>query len=360
MTKSVTTAPATRKTVLVTGGAGYIGSHTCKALSRAGYLPVVYDDFRQGHRWAVKWGPAVEADLADADALKTAIEHYSVDAVIHFAGYAYVGESMSQPGKYFQNNVANTLTLLEAMRVTGVHKIVFSSTCATYGLPLHVPLAEDHPQNPFSPYGESKLVVEKMLRWWSTAHALRWTALRYFNAAGADLEGEIGEDHEPETHLIPLAIQAALGSRDALQIYGSDYATHDGTAVRDYIHVADLASAHVSALRRLESGAESTAINLGTGAGHSVMDVIEMVERVSARKVPMRRAPRRPGDPAALVAGVGRALELLGWEPRYSSLQSIIETAWRWHVRQHANGSRPPHAFEATPLHTKEHATTAS
>jgi UDP-arabinose 4-epimerase len=322
--------------VLVTGGAGYIGSHTCKALAAAGYLPVTYDNFVHGHRWAVRWGPLVEGDLADSDLLEQALKDYAVKAVIHFAGYAYVGESMSRPGKYFKNNVANTVTLLEAMRLCGVRDLVFSSTCAIYGSPVQETMTEDHPQHPINPYGESKRVVETMLHWWGSAHALRWTALRYFNAAGADPEGEIGEDHDPETHLIPLAIEAALGERAALEVYGSDYPTHDGTAVRDYIHVADLASAHVAALRRLERGGQSAAMNLGTGSGHSVREVIAMVERVSGRAVPVRIAPRRPGDPAALVAGTARAHDLLGWQPRYSLLETIIATAWRWHGTRHS------------------------
>ena len=328
--------------VLVTGGAGYIGSHTCKALAGAGYLPVTYDNLVHGHRWAVRWGPLVEGDLADPLLLDQTLKEYGVKAVIHFAGYAYVGESMSCPGRYFENNVVNTIKLLEAMRLCAVRDIVFSSTCATYGMPVAVPMAEDHPQHPINPYGESKLVVEKMLRWWESAHGLRWAALRYFNASGADPEGEIGEEHQPETHLIPLAIEAALGERAILDVYGSDYPTPDGTAVRDYIHVGDLALAHVAALRRLECGTESAAINLGTGMGHSVREVVTMVERVGGRQVPVRKAPRRAGDPPVLVASAGRAYELLGWQPRYSSLETIVATAWRWHaMRREAMLVRP-------------------
>jgi UDP-glucose-4-epimerase GalE len=342
----------TRDAVLVTGGAGYIGSHTCKALARAGYVPITYDNFVHGHRWAVRWGPLVEGDICDRQLLEWAIKEHAVKAVIHFAGYAYVGESMSRPAKYFENNVANTLTLLEAMRICGVHDIVFSSTCATYGMPLQLPITEDHPQEPINPYGESKRVAEKMLHWWGKAHGLRWTALRYFNAAGADLEGDIGEDHRPETHLIPLALASATGDRDVLDIYGSDYPTHDGTAVRDYIHVADLASAHVAALRRLEGGGESTAMNLGTGKGYSVREVITMIERVSGRKVPIRQAARRAGDPPMLVAGAHRAYELLGWQPQHSSLETIIATAWRWHAARHEKVQVPVLSF------TRQHSLT--
>jgi UDP-arabinose 4-epimerase len=326
-----------RKAVLVTGGAGYIGSHTCKALAQAGYLPVTYDNLVHGHEWAVKWGPLVKADIGDSERVLETLRTYRIDSVIHFAAYAYVGESMRKPGMYFRNNAMNTLTLLEAMQEAGADKIVFSSTCATYGVPSDGPLHEDNGQEPINPYGESKLFVEKMLRWWGHAHNLKSFALRYFNAAGADPDGEIGEDHTPETHLLPLAIQAALGERTHIDVFGTDYPTPDGTAIRDYIHVSDLASAHVQALRRLEDGCASTAVNLGTGRGHSVSDVIAMVERVSGRRVPVVHAPRRAGDPPELVAGVSRAREVLDWYPAASSLQSIVETAWRWHSRHQAN-----------------------
>ena len=325
-----------RKAVLVTGGAGYIGSHTCKALAEAGYLPVTYDNLGHGHAWAVKWGPLVRGDIADSARVLDTLRAYDIDSVVHFAAYAYVGESMKKPGMYFRNNAMNTLTLLEAMQEAGADKIVFSSTCATYGVPDDGPLHEGDLQNPINPYGESKLFVEKMLHWWGGAHGLRSVALRYFNAAGADAEGEIGEDHSPETHLIPLAIEAALGERTHIDVYGTDYATPDGTAVRDYIHVSDLASAHVQALRRLEAGAPSSALNLGTGEGHSVNEVITMVERVGGRRVPVVHAPRRAGDPPALVARVSSAREALGWNPTSSSLETIIETAWRWHSKQRA------------------------
>jgi UDP-glucose-4-epimerase GalE len=324
----------------VTGGAGYIGSHTCKALARAGFTPVTYDNLMQGHAWAVRWGPFVRGDLADRDTLTHTLERHSIEAVIHFAAFAYVGESMNAPGDYFRNNVANTLTLLEAMQQAGVDTMVFSSTCATYGIPARVPIDEDEPQKPINPYGESKLFVERMLRWWENAHGLRWTALRYFNAAGADVDGEIGEDHEPETHLVPIAIQAAMGMREPLEIFGSDYDTPDGTAVRDYIHVSDLAAAHVAALKRLRAGGSSLALNLGTGIGHSVRDVVDMVG-VFGGRVPVRFGPRRAGDPPQLVAAAHRAREVLGWEPRHSSLDQIVATAWHWHTQHRDRLVRP-------------------
>jgi UDP-arabinose 4-epimerase len=319
--------------ILVTGGAGYIGSHTCKALAAAGQCPIALDSLVHGHRWAVRWGPLVEADLADREPLEQVLRDYEIDAVVHFAGYAYVGESMGDPARYFRNNFANTLNLLEAMRATGVNCIVFSSTCATYGVPETVPITEASPQRPVNPYGESKLMVERALAWLATAHGLQWMALRYFNAAGADPDGEIGEDHDPETHLIPLAIETALGHRAELAIFGTDYPTADGTAVRDYVHVADLADAHLRALAHLGAGGACGALNLGTGAGHSVREVVAAVERVSTREVRTRDCPRREGDPPILIAAAGRAREVLGWQPQCSSLEQIVETAWRWHSR---------------------------
>ena len=319
--------------VLVTGGAGFIGSHTSKRLARAGYEPVVYDNLVNGNRWAVKWGPFVEGDLADPAILRRVLREYSIQAVIHFAAYAYVGESMRAAGKYFVNNVTNTLNLLEAMRETGVKNIVFSSSCATYGIPSRLPIGESEPQSPISPYGETKLMAEKALRWYGEVHGFRWAALRYFNAAGADPEGEIGEHHDPETHLIPLVIQAALGQRPEVEVFGTDYPTPDGTALRDYIHVNDLADAHVKALEHLLAGGEPAPFNLGTGSGHSVLDVIRAVERLSGREVPMRTSPRREGDPAVLVADPARAGRVLGWKPRFTELSGIVQTAWAWHAR---------------------------
>src|SRR3954463_5427289 len=269
--------------ILVTGGAGYIGSHTAKLLAAAGNEPVIFDDLSQGHEWAVKWGPLERGSLSDPDRLAEVFAGRKIDVVVHFAANALVGESMSNPAKYFQNNTVGTLNLLNAMREAGVDTIVFSSTCATYGDPVRVPIDETHPQVPVNPYGESKLMVEKLLRWYGESYGLRWMALRYFNAAGADPEGEIGEDHDPESHLIPLVIGAAQGTRPPVKIFGTDYATPDGTAVRDYIHVADLADAHLRALERRGSGEASQAINLGTGTGHSVREVVDTVARVSGR-----------------------------------------------------------------------------
>jgi UDP-arabinose 4-epimerase len=316
--------------VLVTGGAGYIGSHACKTLARAGYRPVVFDDISRGHREAVRWGPLVEGELADRTKLVAALERHRVSAVMHFAAYAYVGESVTDPSMYYRNNLVGTLSLLEAMREAGVGKIVFSSTCATYGTPASVPIDETAPQAPINPYGETKLAIERALHWYGQAYGLRWTSLRYFNAAGADPDGEIGEWHDPETHLVPLVLQAALGKRPHIDIYGTDYPTPDGTAIRDYIHVQDLAEAHLRALEHLAAGRQSAALNLGTGRGHSVREVIRVAEAVSGRHIPCRETARRPGDPPALVADPGRAAELLGWYARLSDLDTIIRTALTW------------------------------
>jgi UDP-glucose-4-epimerase GalE len=319
--------------VLVTGGAGYIGSHAAKALFQAGIEPVVLDNLSRGDRDAVRWGPFVKADIGDQAAVRSALRKYSIDAVMHFAAFAYVGESMQAPGRYFNNNVAGTLQLLEAMREEQVKKIVFSSTCASYGQPEVIPISEDHPQRPVNPYGESKLMVERLLYWYGNIHGLASVALRYFNAAGADPEGELGECHEPEPHLIPLALSAAWGSTRALDIYGSDYATPDGTAIRDYLHVSDLADAHVAALRYLDEGGSSDVFNLGTGVGYSVRQVVKMVEQVARKKVPVRECPRRSGDPESLIAEASKAARVLGWRPRRSSLEEIIGTAWQWSLK---------------------------
>lgn len=321
--------------ILITGGAGYIGSHTAKELSRCGCEPVVLDNLRHGHAWAVRWGPLEVVDLADRRSLDAVFDKHQFAAVIHFAAFAYVGESVQCPAEYFRNNVANTLNLLDAMRAHGVNRIVFSSTCATYGNPKRLPMGEDHPQEPVNPYGHSKLMVERILQSYERAYGLRWTALRYFNAAGADPEGEIGEYHDPETHLIPRAIAAACGETAELEVFGTDYDTADGTAIRDYIHVADLATAHVKALHRLAAGDPSVALNLGTGTGCSVKQVISAVEACSGRRVPVKLCPRREGDPPSLVADASRAAVELGWSPQHS-LQDIVETAWRWHGGQAA------------------------
>jgi UDP-arabinose 4-epimerase len=321
------------QSVLVTGGAGYIGSHACKVLARAGYQPVVFDNLSRGHRGAVRWGPFVEGDIADRLRLCAALAEHRVSAVMHFAAYAYVGESVADPALYYRNNLGGTLSLLEAMRETGVSEIVFSSTCATYGIPDGVPIGESTPQRPVNPYGETKLAIERALHWYGEAYGMRSAALRYFNAAGADPEGEIGECHEPETHLVPLVLQAALGQRPQIDIFGTDYPTPDGTAIRDYVHVHDLAIAHLRALERLGAGGDSIGVNLGTGSGHSVREVIAAAEAVSGRMVPARDAPRRPGDPPALVADPSLAAEILGWRAQHSDLDTIIRTALAWHTR---------------------------
>jgi UDP-arabinose 4-epimerase len=317
--------------ILVTGGAGYIGSHACKAIAKAGHLPIVLDDLSFGHEWAVKWGPLHVGDLADGAFVHGVFAKHKIDAVMHFAGSTYVGESVSNPGKYFRNNSVNALNLLNAMLLAGVKTIVFSSTCATYGIPMPGPISENHPQDPASPYGESKLFVEKMLKWYGQAHGIKWAALRYFNAAGADPDGEIGEDHDPETHLIPLAIRAAMGTGPELSVFGTDYHTPDGTAIRDYVHVSDLAAAHLSAMDRLQvAGWNHLCLNLGTGKGQSVLDVMASVERVSGRKVPRRTCPRREGDPPMLVADNVRAWEMLGWSPQYAEIDEMVGHAWKW------------------------------
>jgi UDP-arabinose 4-epimerase len=317
--------------VLVTGGAGYIGSHTCKALAQAGYTPVTFDNLVYGHREAVKWGPLIEGDLADKALIDSVMREHAIKAVVHFAAYTYVGESMENPGKYFQNNVTNTVNLLEAMRDNDVAAIVFSSTCATYGMPQSMPIDETHPQAPVNPYGESKLFIEKALHWFGVAHGIRSAALRYFNASGADADGEIGEQHDPETHLIPLIIEVALGQRAAIDVYGTDYPTPDGTAIRDYIHVKDLAEAHVLALNYLFAGGESVCLNLGTGQGYSVREVIDAVAKCSGIEIATRECPRRAGDPAELVADARKAKQVLEWTPTSSSLEQVIETAYQWH-----------------------------
>ena len=326
--------------VLVTGGAGYIGSHACKVLARAGYRPVVFDNFSRGHREAVRWGPLIEGSLAERGKLAAALARHRISVVMHFAAYAYVGESVTDPALYYANNLGGSLSLLEAMREARVDKIVFSSTCATYGTPAQVPIRETLPQLPVNPYGETKLAIERALHWYGEAYGLRWVSLRYFNAAGADPEGEIGERHEPETHLVPLVLAAALEERPQVEIYGTDYPTPDGTAIRDYIHVQDLAEAHLRALEHLGAGGQSAALNLGTGRGHSVREVIRAAEAVSGKSIPCRETARRPGDPTVLDADPGLAAELLGWRARISDLETIVRTALAWHMSCSAQSRR--------------------
>jgi UDP-arabinose 4-epimerase len=317
--------------VLLVGGAGYIGSHAAKYLAREGFLPVTYDNLSRGHRESVKWGPLEEGDLGDTARLTAVLEKYRPAAVIHFAAFAYVGESMADPGPYYRNNVAGTLSLLEAMRAAGVKRIIFSSTCATYGVPRGLPIREEDPQDPVNPYGRGKLMVERILGDFGEAYGIESVCLRYFNAAGCDPDGEIGESHEPETHLIPLALDAAAGTRDSIKVYGTDYPTPDGTCVRDYIHVTDLAQAHFLALRHLQAGRGNARLNLGNAMGYSVKEVLEAVRKVTGRPLRIEYAPRRPGDPPALVGSSEKAVAVLGWKPAFASLQVIIETAWRWH-----------------------------
>jgi UDP-glucose-4-epimerase GalE len=322
------------KVVLVTGGAGYIGSHTCKLLHEQGYTPVVLDNLVYGHGSFVQWGPFVRGDISDSRILDQLFQQYAPAAVIHFAAYAYVGESMTEPEKYYQNNVSGSLSLLTAMRKNGCRHIVFSSSCATYGLPK-IPITEEQPRQPVNPYGRSKLMIEQILGDYDSAYGIKSVALRYFNAAGADSHGAVGEDHSPETHLIPLTIYAALGLLPEIQVFGTDYPTGDGTAVRDYVHVTDLAAAHVRSLQYLEAEEQSLQVNLGTGRGHSVAEVIQAVERISGRTVPVRHRDRRAGDPPILVADINRAAAVLGWQPHHSSLDTIVTTAWQWHLQRH-------------------------
>jgi UDP-glucose-4-epimerase GalE len=323
-------------TVLVTGGAGYIGSHTAKALQRAGFRVVVFDNLSAGHRGAVQYGELVEGDITDVAGVRSALRRHAASAVVHFAAFLDVGESVREPARYYRNNVIGALSVLESMVAESVRSFVFSSTCATYGEPIETPIPETHPQRPINSYGETKLAVERALAHFERAYGIRWTALRYFNAAGADPDGEIGEDHTPEIHLIPRAIHAATGG-PALEVFGDDYPTPDGTCLRDYVHVSDLADAHVRALKMLVERGTSGAYNLGTGRPHSVREVIAAVERVSGRKVPWTVGPRRKGDPAVLYAASAHAQAELRWMPQFLDLDSIVRTAWAWH-RAHPNG----------------------
>lgn len=324
--------------ILVVGGAGYIGSHTALALREAGFRTLVLDNFSTGHRGALLGGDVVEVDLLDAEALGAALAHHRPQAVIHFAALCYVGESVQQPGRYYRNNVGGTLNLLEAMAAAGVRHIVFSSTCATYGIPERMPIDEQCVQRPINPYGNTKLACEYLLHDFMQAHGIASVALRYFNAAGADPAVRLGEDHRPETHLIPLALAAAAGRRAALQVYGNDYPTPDGTCIRDYVHVTDLASAHVLALQSLLDGVGGCrAFNLGNATGSSVAEVVATCGRVTGRPVPHAVVARRPGDPPRLVGSTAKIERELGWRPRHSDLDQIIATAWAWFER-HPDG----------------------
>lgn len=322
------------KTVLVTGGAGYVGSHSCKAFAEAGWNIVVYDNLSRGWRDFVQFGELFEGDLLDADRLDEAFEKFKPEAVVHFAAFAYVGESVEQPGLYYENNTLGTVRLLEAMAKAGTDKIIFSSTCATYGVPTEMPITESMRQAPINPYGMSKLFVEKVLDDYEVAHGIRSVKLRYFNAAGASPDGEIGERHEPETHLIPLCIEGVLNDTFKLTIFGDDFETRDGTCIRDYIHVMDLADAHLKALDYLGGGGVSDVFNLGTGTGTSVLEIVHAVERVTGKPVPREIGPRRPGDPPALIASAEKAARVLGWKPVQSDVDSVIATAYQWHMKE--------------------------
>jgi UDP-arabinose 4-epimerase len=317
-------------TVLVTGGAGYIGAHVCKALNMAGFVPVTYDNLSAGHKSAVKWGPLVIGELIDKEKLKETFNKYLPIAVMHFAANALVGESTVNPQKYYHNNVIGTLALLEIMLSCNVKKLIFSSSCATYGDPIHLPMNEAHPQNPINPYGRSKLMIEQILKDFSAAYQLRFASLRYFNAAGADLDGQIGEDHHPETHLIPLVIQTALNLREQIEVFGDDFDTKDGSAVRDYIHVNDLASAHLKALQFILDNQEDLILNLGAGQGFSVFEIIKEVESFCKKRINFKIVGRREGDPPTLLADIQKAKKALKWEPLIP-LKVIISSAFNWH-----------------------------
>jgi UDP-arabinose 4-epimerase len=321
--------------ILVAGGAGYVGAHACKALARAGYLPVVLDNLSTGHRDFVRWGPLVQADLRDAAKVAEAIRQHGCLAVLHFAAFALVGESVSEPAKYYDNNVAGTLSLLKGMAMADCNALVFSSTCAVYGQPAQVPILEETPPDPINPYGASKLMVERILTDFRSAYGLRSIALRYFNACGADPETEIGELRDPETHLIPRAMMALQGYISDFEVFGTDFDTPDGTAVRDYVHVSDLADAHVTALQRLLSGFPGGIFNLGTGHGYSVKQVLKEIETAAGQQLPPATGPRRPGDPGVLIADPTRARQMLDFNPVRSDLKTVVETAWAWHRRAH-------------------------
>ena len=316
--------------VLIFGGAGYIGSHINKQLYKEGYETIVFDNLIYGHREAVKWGTFVEGDLKNIEDIEAVFQKYEIEAVFHFAAFAYVGESVQEPEKYYYNNVVNTLNLLQVMKTYDCKKIIFSSTCATYGEPERIPITEDMIQKPINPYGATKLMVERILQDYQKAYGLEYVVLRYFNAAGADPEGEIGESHNPETHIIPLVLDAASGKREDIKVFGTDYDTPDGSCVRDYIHVYDLATAHVLALHHLEAGKESLFLNLGNEAGTSVLEVISAVKKVTGKEFKVTLDERRAGDPAKLVGSSRKAQEILGWKPIYGNIDVIVEHAWKW------------------------------
>lgn len=320
--------------ILVCGGAGYIGSHINKLLSEQGYETVVFDNLVYGHREAVKWGTFILGDLKNLDDIEAVFQEYPIEAVFHFAAFAYVGESVQEPEKYYYNNVVNTLNLLHVMKKYGCKKVIFSSTCATYGEPKKIPITEDMTQNPINPYGFTKLSVERIFKDYQKAYGLEFVVLRYFNAAGADPDSEIGEDHDPETHIVPLVLDAAAGRRPDIKVFGTDYPTPDGSCVRDYIHVADLAQAHLLALKYLEKGGKSDFFNLGNEKGTSVLEITDAVKRVTGRNFKVTPTPRRPGDPAILVGSSEKARKVLGWEPQFADIDTIVNHAWKWHQKK--------------------------
>lgn len=317
--------------ILVAGGAGYIGSHVALDLSRRGHQPVVLDNLVKGHRAAVLGGKFIQGDIGDAALVQNILSTERIDAVVHLCAFSLVGESVTNPSAYFQNNIGKGLAFLDALVAANVKKIVFSSTAAVFGIPEQTPIPEDHPKNPINPYGFSKMTFEGIMQAYDTAYGLKYVSLRYFNAAGADPEGRIGEAHNPESHLIPIVLQTALGTRPHIEVYGVDYPTPDGTCVRDYIHVNDLSQAHVLALQALGDGAASTIYNLGNGLGYSNREVIEVARKVTGRDIPVKEGPRRPGDPAVLVASSERIQKELGWKPEFPELEQIVSTAWKWH-----------------------------
>ncbi len=319
------------KNILVVGGAGYIGSYMCKYLAGHGYNPVVLDNLVYGHRGAVKWGPFIRGSLADSELLRRVFSKYKMVAVIHFAAFCYVGESVKEPAKYYRNNVVNTLNLLEVMVEKGVNNFIFSSSCATYGEPVAIPITESHPQNPINPYGWTKLIIEQILDDFKKAYDLESISLRYFNAAGADPDREIGEDHNPETHIIPLFLRTELGQREMIDIFGNDYQTKDGSCTRDYIHIADLAQAHLLAMERLLNGLPGAVYNLGNGNGYSVKDVIDVAHNITGKPIRSKIVERRLCDPAVLISSSQKAVKELGWKPQLPDLHTIIRTAWKWY-----------------------------
>lgn len=319
--------------ILIVGGAGYIGSHLNKEINKRGYETVIFDNLSYGHEEFVKWGTFERGDLGNIDDIKSILNKYPIEAVMHFAAFTYVGESVKDPQKYYLNNVKNTLNLLQAMLEENVKQFIFSSTCATYGNPVEIPITENHPQNPINPYGRGKLIVEQILKDYNAAYGLNYASLRYFNAAGADPDGDVGELHDPETHLIPLILDVAAGKRENVKIFGTDYDTPDGTCIRDYIHVTDLADAHILALKYLQDNQKSDVFNLGNGNGFSVKEVIETAREITGNEIKAVEAERRQGDPPILIGSSHKAKEVLKWKPKYGDLSQIVETAWNWHKK---------------------------